>query len=114
MSIQVNAVLTLLNQWLLNLKKRIATAVVALTKQPGYKIEAYIKQVHQNELAHIAKLADRLHNLLDCLGTTVAFLQKKQALETRQWYLDESAGTVFAEEIAGVLVALEKNLTVEL
>jgi GTP pyrophosphokinase len=89
---------------------RIAAAVQAMTKEPGYQIEVYVKQVHQNELAHIVKLADRLHNLLDCLTTSAAF-RKKQALETRRWYIDESAGTVFAAEIAAALEALEKSVT---
>jgi (p)ppGpp synthase/HD superfamily hydrolase len=87
---------------------QIAEGVAAMTKKPGYKIEEYVARVHANALAHIVKLADRLHNLLDCQTTPWEF-QKKQALETRTWYLRESQGTVFAREISEALVALEKN-----
>lgn len=79
-------------------------AIILLTKEPNYNMEQYIYRISQNYLALTVKLADRLHNLKSALekGVSTKF-RNKYILETEQYYLELSKGTVFEESITVAL-----------
>ena len=81
----------------------ILQAVKLLTKQHGYKMEEYVGNIRQNEMAFAVKGADRLHNLRSALKTDEEF-KRKYILETIDWYLD------FSPEIPPAVKALAASL----
>ena len=81
----------------------ILTAVKLLTKQKGYDMQTYIKEIKENEVAFVVKTADRLHNL-QCAIVTNAEFKRKYILETVDWYLD------FSSEIKKAVKRLAETL----
>lgn len=53
--------------------RRIADAVLLVTKEPGYTKENYYKRIKENDMARMVKLADRMHNLSEAHFADRAF-----------------------------------------
>ncbi len=85
--------------------KDIADAVKLLTKQPNYIMEQYIKNIKENEIAKMVKLADRMHNLSEAHFASKSFIDK-YINETKKWYIDLAKETVFEKDINTELVRL--------
>ena len=45
----------------------IADAVVLVTKEENYNMSDYINRIKNNDIAHMVKLADRIHNLSEAV-----------------------------------------------
>lgn len=88
--------------------RRIADAVLLVTKEPGYTKENYYKRIKENDMARMVKLADRMHNLSEAHFADRAF-QKKYIKETEKWFIDLAKGTVFEEDINRELEALKET-----
>ncbi len=78
--------------------KKIATAVLLVSKEQGYIKEDYYKRIKENDMARMVKLADRAHNLSEAIYADKDF-QKKYIKETEEWFTDLAEGTVFEEDI---------------
>lgn len=89
--------------------KDVLTAVKVLTKSKDYKMEEYIRDIRNNPIAKMVKLADRLHNLLSALVANEKF-RKRYVKETEEFYLDLAKGTPFEEDISKALSALKDSL----
>lgn len=89
--------------------EEVYEAVVALTKLPDYEIHTYIDTIRQNPLAHIVKIADRLHNLESIFSTGLDF-KKKYYKETREHYLMLAKNSVFEQEMQEAFYKLEKSV----
>ncbi|MBQ7365574.1 MAG: bifunctional (p)ppGpp synthetase/guanosine-3',5'-bis(diphosphate) 3'-pyrophosphohydrolase [Clostridia bacterium] len=81
----------------------VLRAVKCLTKTEGYRMEAYIAAIRENEMARVVKAADRLHNLRCAVVCEEAF-KRRYIRESREWYLD------FSPEIIEAVEALEQTL----
>lgn len=84
-------------------------AVKLLTKTAGYKMERYIADISEDEVAKAVKLADRLHNLLSATVAKDSF-KKRYIEETERYYVELSKGTMFEAEILQALEALKETL----
>ena len=88
--------------------RRIAVAVLLVTKEPDYIKESYYRRIKKNDMARMVKLADRVHNLSEAHLADRDF-QKKYIEETEKWFIDLAKGTVFEEDIARELKALKET-----
>ncbi len=87
--------------------EKVAEAVRLVTKTDGYVMSEYIKNIKENEMAKIVKLADRIHNLSESPNASKEF-QDKYIKETKEWFIDLAKGTVFEEDLYMVLNNLIK------
>lgn len=93
-------------QEILNISNfKIAEAVKLLTKENGYIMEQYIREIKKNDIARMVKLADRIHNLSEAYLASKEF-QKKYIKETQEWFIDLAEGTVFEEDLNSALKKL--------
>lgn len=83
--------------------QEVLAVVMLLTKQKGYEMEQYVRQIRENPMAKAVKAADRLHNLQCALVTNQEF-KRQYILETVDWYLD------FSPEIPGAVRLLAQSL----
>jgi (p)ppGpp synthase/HD superfamily hydrolase len=83
---------------------RVRRAVELLTKQPGYRMEEYVRGIRADPIAFAVKAADRLHNLRCAVAADENF-RRKYILETVDWYLD------FSPEIREATRALAHTLS---
>lgn len=88
--------------------EKVAEAVRLVTKTDGYVMSEYIKNIKENEMAKMVKLADRIHNLSESPNASKEF-QDKYIKETKEWFIDLAKGTVFEEDLYIVLNNLIKN-----
>ena len=89
--------------------KGVADAVVLVTKEKGYNIDDYMARIKSNKMAHMVKLADRLHNLTTAIGTSEEF-RTRYVKETEEHYLELARGTVFEKEIKAALEGVRRTL----
>lgn len=94
-------------------------AVVLLTKPPkpeNFKtdkevqkqyMKKYFDGIRSNEIAHMVKLADRIHNLKESFMQTPQFI-KKYIEETEEYFIDLAKGTVFEQDLNDRLDALKR------
>lgn len=82
-------------------------AVKLLTKEKGYVMNSYMEDIKLNEIAHIVKLADRIHNLRSAVIASEKF-RKRYIKETQDYYLELSKGTLFEREMEEALNNLIK------
>ncbi len=87
--------------------KDIADAVVLVTKEDGYDMDDYINRIKNNDIAHMVKLADRIHNLSEANLADKKF-QDKYLKETEKYYLDLAHGTVFESDMNKVYKDLKE------
>ena len=87
----------------------VLAAVKVLTKNKGYKMEIYIRDIKDNDIAKMVKLSDRLHNLLSATVADKGF-QERYVKETEEFYLDLAKGTPFEEDIVKALNGLKNAL----
>lgn len=87
--------------------EKVAEAVRLVTKTDGYVMSEYIKNIKENEMAKMVKLADRIHNLSESPNASKEF-QDKYIKETKEWFIDLAKGTVFEEDLYTVLNNLIK------
>lgn len=87
--------------------EKVAEAVQLVTKTDGYVMSEYIKNIKENEMAKMVKLADRIHNLSESPNASKEF-QDKYIKETKEWFIDLAKGTVFEEDLYTVLNNLIK------
>ena len=87
--------------------EKVAEAVRLVTKTDGYVMSEYIKNIKENEMAKMVKLADRIHNLSESPNASKEF-QDKYIKETKEWFIDLAKGTVFEEDLYMVLNNLIK------
>ena len=87
--------------------KDIADAVVLVTKEDGYDMDDYINRIKNNDIAHMVKLADRIHNLSEANLADKKF-QDKYLKETEKYYLDLAHGTVFESDMNKVYEDLKE------
>lgn len=87
--------------------EKVAEAVRLVTKTDGYVMSEYIKNIKENEMAKMVKLADRIHNLSESPNASKEF-QDKYIKETNEWFIDLAKGTVFEEDLYTVLNNLIK------
>lgn len=87
--------------------EKVAEAVRLVTKTDGYVMSEYIKNIKENEMAKMVKLADRIHNLSESPNASKEF-QDKYIKETKEWFIDLAKGTVFEEDLYRVLNNLIK------
>lgn len=88
--------------------RKIAVAVLLVTKEPDYIKESYYRRIKKNDMARMVKLADRLHNLSEAHFADRDF-QKKYIAETEKWFIDLSEGTVFEKDIQTALESLKET-----
>lgn len=88
----------------------VLEVVILLTKEEGYAINQYMSRIKANEMAHMVKLADRLHNLTCAVYADEKF-KKKYIVETQKYYIDLAAGTVFEAPIKRALQDLIESTT---
>lgn len=88
--------------------KQVLDAVKLLTKNDGYIMDDYIKDISNNEVAKIVKLADRLHNL-QCAKVASNKFKDRYIKETEQYYLDLAKGTCFEWDINDALNELKSK-----
>ena len=88
--------------------KKIADAVMLLTKKSGYNMVEYIANIKQNEIARMVKLADRIHNLSETHLTSEEF-KNRYIKETEEWFIELSKGTVFENDLKDVLLKLKTD-----
>lgn len=93
--------------------KEVADAVGLLTKTDGYIMEEYIAAIKNNPIAHMVKLADRLHNLRSILRLDNTKKKINQIKETEEYFIDLARGTVFEEEINIALKELKENVKLD-
>jgi len=80
----------------------VLEAVTLLTKEAGYDMVQYISRIKAYRVAHVVKLADRLHNLICAVYADEKF-KKKYIVETQKYYIDLAAGTAFEAPIKRAL-----------
>lgn len=78
--------------------ENVAEAVRLVSKAEGYVMEEYIRNIKNNDMARMVKLADRIHNLSESSVANRKF-QRKYIKETKEWFLDLAKGTVFEEDL---------------
>lgn len=78
--------------------ENVAEAVRLVSKAKGYVMEEYIRNIKNNDMARMVKLADRIHNLSESSVANRKF-QRKYIKETKEWFLDLAKGTVFEEDL---------------
>ena len=88
--------------------KKIADAVMLLTKKSGYNMVEYIANIKQNEIARMVKLADRIHNLSETHLTSEEF-KNRYIKETEKWFIDLAKNTVFEEDLCNILYKLKNK-----
>lgn len=88
--------------------RRIAYAVLLVTKEVGYTKKNYYKRIKENDMARMVKLADRIHNLSEAHFADKDF-QKKYIKETEEWFIDLAEGTIFEQDIKRELEALKET-----
>lgn len=86
--------------------KEIADATKLVTKEKGYNMEDYISRIKNNDIAHMVKLADRIHNLDEAIYADIAF-QNKYIKETEDYYVSLAKDTVFEKDLNDVLERLK-------
>ncbi len=91
----------------------IANCIKILTKESGYNMKEYIKRINQDYRCHMVKLADRLHNLISANARIddIEFIEN-QVIETKEYFLDLSKGTVFEYDINKAYTQLKKKLII--
>ena len=89
--------------------KNVVTAVELLTKKEGYIMSEYIENIKNNDIAHMVKLADRIHNLSESYYANVKW-QEKYIKETEEWYIELSKGTIFESDIKTELDKVKKRV----
>lgn len=89
--------------------KDVADTVLDVTKTPGYIQSEYIRNIEEKEDSKSLKLADRVHNLRDCIYTSVKF-RLKCIKETEEWYVDLAKGTIFEKDLLDALNAVKDSL----
>ena len=87
--------------------EKVAEAVRLVTKTDGYVMSEYIKNIKENEMAKMVKLADRIHNLSESPNASKEF-QDKYIKDTKEWFIDLAKGTEFEEDLYTVLNNLIK------
>lgn len=99
--------------------ERVYEAVVLLTKPPkpkNYKTDLEVRRKYMNEyfgkiknnhIAHMVKLADRIHNLKESFMQDEKFI-RKYIVETEEYFIDLAKGTVFEEDLNHRLNALKE------
>lgn len=88
----------------------VLEAVTLLTKEEGYDMVQYISRIKVNEIAHIVKLADRLHNLICAVYAGTKF-KRKYVDETQKYYIDLAAGTVLEASVNRALEDIIDSIT---
>ena len=83
----------------------IANVIVLVTKEDNYNMDNYMKRIKNNDMAHMVKLADRLHNLIEAVYADNKF-KDKYIKETENYYLDLAKDTLFQEDINNALEIL--------
>ena len=86
----------------------IAKAVVLVTKEENYNMKNYMERIKNNDIAHMVKLADRLHNLTESVYADSKF-QEKYINETENYYLDLAKDTIFENDINSALDNLKEK-----
>lgn len=89
--------------------QQVLDAVKLLTKNKGYKMETYIMNIQNNDIALAVKLADRIHNL-NSAGIADEKFRRKYVAETEAYYLALSNGTVFEAEMMEAYMRLRDSL----
>ncbi len=87
----------------------VLSAVKLLTKDKGYEMQSYIKNIKENEIALFVKLADRVHNLRSAVIASMKF-KKRYIKETEDYYVSLSKDTIFEEDIKEALENLIRTL----
>ena len=87
----------------------VLRSVKLLTKDRDYVMESYIKQIKEDKVALLVKLADRVHNLKSAVIASKKF-KTRYIKETESYYLDLAKGTIFDEDIKIALENLNKSL----
>ena len=87
--------------------EEIAKAVVLVTKEENYNMDNYMKRIKNNDMAHMVKLADRLHNLTEAIYADSKF-REKYIKETEDHYLDLAKDTIFQNDIDSALNNLKE------
>ncbi len=90
----------------------VLEVVTLLTKEEGYDMNQYMSRIKANKMAHMVKLADRLHNLICAVYADEKF-KKKYIIETQKYYIDLAAGTVLEAPIKRALEELKESLSGE-
>ncbi len=84
----------------------VLNAVLLLTKEKNYNNLEYISRIKKNSLALNVKLADRLHNIVECIYTDLKF-KNKYIKETEEYYIELARKTAFEEDIINALNLLK-------
>lgn len=87
--------------------ENVAEAVKLVSKTEGYIMEEYIRNIRNNDMARMVKIADRIHNLSESPKASHKF-QAKYIKETKMWFLDLAKGTVWEEDLNNELNKLIK------
>lgn len=90
----------------------VLEVVTLLTKEEGYVMEEYMSRIKANGMAHVDKLADRLHNLICAIYADEKF-KKKYIVETQKYYIDLAAETAFEAPMKRALQELIDSIANE-
>lgn len=88
---------------------KVVQAVKLVTKESGYVMSEYMERISKNNMAKMVKLADRIHNLSEAHLASNNFA-KRYIDETKTWFIKLAEGSVFEEDLNGVISRLEENL----
>ena len=91
----------------------VLNAVNLVTKEPGYNMAEYISRIKANDMARMVKLADNIHNLVDCIETPESF-KEKTLRKSKMWFPDMARGTVFEDDYNMALKTLEDSIQKEI
>ena len=93
---------------ILNLSnEKVAIATKLVTKEKDYNMDDYINRIKNNDIAHMVKLADRIHNLSEAEYADKSF-RDEYIKESEEYYVDLARDTIFEEDLNNVLNELKK------
>lgn len=72
-------------------------------------MDDYIKNISNNPIAKMVKLADKLHNLKEAIYADEKF-KHKYIKETNDYYINLSKNTLFEEKIKKAVEELKNSL----
>ena len=78
--------------------ENVLKAVKLVTKEDGYRMEEYMKNIAEFDMARMVKLADRIHNLSESPTANRKF-QSRYIKETKKWFIELAKGTVFEKDL---------------